>query len=378
MRLSNRNGFALPLAILVIAILTAALAAGFTATNAEIGTNAAQRGTERAFNLAQAGLEQFMAQRTALCARVGSRCMDDPTDALNNGVDSVRVTLPSGFAQVIAQRVRPYKDANTPALYFIRSRGIDTSKLSLSGQGRNVRPERTVGIYASWNTNTIKVLSGWTSLSGLNKKGTAGIISGVDECGKAPTIAGVATPKGDLHVDGTWTGIGNPPADTFKTATDLMANVGIDWDAVKNKNGLPADFVVPPSPFPDLNWFTNNPDAWPIIHVVGNFALPNQGRGMLIVDGDLAINGSDMWDGVILVGGKLTSNGKNTVAGATVSGLNKLLGQTPDTAVVYSDNSDADGTKDFVYSSCKVSQATKGLRSYRTMPNTWMDNVVSW
>jgi len=29
----------------------------------------------------------------------------------------------------------------------------------------------------------------------------------VDECGKASTIAGVATPKGDLHVDGNWTEI---------------------------------------------------------------------------------------------------------------------------------------------------------------------------
>ena len=368
----------MPLAILVIAILTAALAAGFTATGAEIGTNASQRGTERAFNVAQGGLEQFLARRTALCSAAGARCMTDPTDSTNNGYDSVRVTFTSGYAQIVAQRVRPYIDANTPALFFVRSRGVDTSKLSLGGQGATVRPERTVGIYASWNTNTIKVLSGWTSLSGLNKQGTAGVISGVDECGKASTIAGVATPKGDLKVSGNWTGIGNPPADTFKTAAQLMANVGIDWNAVKNNNAIAADYVVPPNNFPPLQWFLDNPNAWPIIHIVGNFALPNQGRGMLIVDGDLAINGSDMWDGVILVGGKLTSNGKNTVAGATISGLNKLLGQTPDTSVVWSDNSDANGTKDFVYSSCKVAMATKGLQSYKTMPNTWMDNIVSW
>jgi len=378
MRLSNRQGFALPLAILVIAILTAALAAGFTATGAEIGTNASQRGTERAFNIAQAGLEQFLTQRSTLCAAAGSRCMTDPTDSTNNGLDSVRVSVPSGYAQVVAQRVRPFKDQNTPALYFVRSRGIDTSKLSLAGQGRNVRPERTVGIYASWSTMTMNVLSGWTSLSGLNKQGTAGIISGVDECGKMPTIAGVATPKGDLHITGNWTGIGNPPADTFKTAGQLMNNVGIDWNAIRNQNVIPADYVVPPKVFPDQNWFSNNPDAWPTIHVTTNFSLPNQGRGLLIVDGDLSINGSDMWDGVILVGGKLTSNGKNTVAGATISGLNKLLGQTPDTSVVVSDNSDANGNKDFVYSSCKVAMATQAMRTYKTMPNTWMDNVVSW
>lgn len=378
MRLSNRAGFALPMAILVIAILTAALAAGFTATGAEIGMNAAQRGTERAFNIAQAGLEQFLARRTTVCAVAGARCMTDPTDSTNNGYDSVRVTVPGGYAMIVAQRVRPYKDQTVPALFFVRSRGVDTTKLSLGGQGAAVRPERTVGIYASWNTMTMNVLSGWTSLSGLNKKGTAGVISGVDECGRAPTIAGVATPKGDLHVDGNWTGIGNPPADTFKTASQLMANVGIDWGAIRNQNAIPADYLIPPNAFPNGQWFIDNPDAWPVIHVVGNFALPNKGRGMLIVDGDLSINGSDMWDGVILVGGKLSSNGNNTVAGATVSGLNKLLGMTPDTSVVYSDNSDANGQKDFIYSSCKVSMATSGMRSYKTMPNTWMDNVVSW
>lgn len=372
MRISNRAGFALPMAILIIAVLTAALAAAFTATTSEVSTNAAQRGTDRAFNIAQAGLEQFLVRRSE--AGFCQSCMADPTDSTNSGLDSARVMLPGGYADVIARRVRPMLDRDNPAQFFIRSRGVDTSKLSIGSRAGNRRAERTVGIYAIWNTNTIKVLSGWTSLSGLSKEGTAGEISGVDECGQAPAVAGVAVPNGSLSVQGNWQATGTPPADTFKTSAELNAIVGIDWAAIRN-GAIEADFTVPPDAFPDLSWFNADPDRWPIIHVTTNFSLPNKGRGMLIVDGNLDILGSEMWDGVILVGGRLTSNGFNTVGGATITGLNVLLGAQADTSVV---ESGAQGTKDFVYNSCKVALATKGLRSYKTLPNTWVDNVTSW
>ena len=63
-RLSNRQGFALPMAILVLAILAAAVAAGFMATSAEIATNTAERGIGRSYVIAQNGLEQFLVSRT--------------------------------------------------------------------------------------------------------------------------------------------------------------------------------------------------------------------------------------------------------------------------------------------------------------------------
>lgn len=378
MKLKNRAAFALPMAILLIAVVTAALAAGFTATSAEIGTNAAQRGADRAFVIAEAGLEQFLLRRNdkTFCP-VPANCMADPTDPTNGGVDSLVFAVPGGWVEVVTRRVRPLIDANTPAIFFIRARGVDTSRVGMTGAG-STRAERTVAIYANWNTNVMNVLSSWTSLGGLNKQGTAGVISGIDQCGQAPAVAGVAVPKGDLHINGSWLPSGNPPADTFKTASQLQAQVGIDWAAIKFGNAIPADFLVPPDGFPTSTWFQTNPDSWPVVHVLGDFSLPVQGRGMLIVDGNLSITGSDMWDGVILVGGSLTSNGMNTVAGATISGLNKLLGETPDTSVVKSDNDDANGNKDYVYSSCKVKEATKGLQKYKTLPNTWMDNVVTW
>ena len=55
----ERRGFALPMAILVIAFLTVSIAAAYTATSSELTTNMAQRGESKAYMVAQAGLENF-------------------------------------------------------------------------------------------------------------------------------------------------------------------------------------------------------------------------------------------------------------------------------------------------------------------------------
>src|SRR5581483_10689507 len=106
------------------------------------------------------------------------------------------------------------------------------------------------------------------------------------------------------------------------------------------------------------------------------FSLPNRGRGIIITDSNFVITGSNMWDGIVLVGGQLTSNGNNTTAGATLSGLNFLIGGTPSTSSV--DDSDANGQKTYVYDSCKVSNAAARMRRYSVLPNTWVDNLASW
>ena len=59
---------------------------------------------------------------------------------------------PYGYANVVAVRVRPEINASTPAIYFIRSTGVDTTPRL--GHALNVNATRTVGMYAKWSTNT--------------------------------------------------------------------------------------------------------------------------------------------------------------------------------------------------------------------------------
>jgi len=369
-RLRNRRAFALPMTILVIAVITAAVAATYVSTTAELTTNAAQRGTERAYNIAETGMEEFMVRRSesGFC----SNCASDPTAADS---EWTRVTLPGGYADVTSIRVRPMIGSNA-ALFFIRSRGRDTSQ-RLSGSADSTMAEHTVGTYARWNTATMNVKSAWLSLSGLNKSGT-GVISGVDQCGANASVAGVMVPKGDLNVSGgSFHPAGNPPVDTTNTYDQLKNQTGIDWAGIES-GSITADITIPGQSFPSSTTFDNNTSYWPVIRIhTNNFSLPNHGRGMIIADSNFSISGSNMWDGVILIGGKLTSNGNNTTAGATVSGLNDLLGgAAADTSVV--SDADANGQKTYLYNSCNVAKATAGLRKYVAMPNAWSDNVAGW
>lgn len=387
--LRNRAGFALPMAILIIAILTAAIAAGMAATTAENGISMTRRGENRAYSIAQAGLEQYLAQgqRTKLCAQAGSKCITDLAAAklvgglLVSDTEKVRVSLTGGWADVMAIRVRDTATINgtkQPAIYFVRSRGVATDRTRLTGGARDTAVA-TVGVYTTYTTNVINIMAAIASLSGISKQGTSGVISGNDQCGSGNNVAGITTDKGDYQYSGNFSPTGNPPVDTTKTLSQLEQSIGINWSSVKS-GGITADFTVPsPDAFPSYSWFQADTNRWPIIHVTASsYSLPNPGRGLIIADGDFSISGSNMWSGVILIGGQLTSNGNNVMSGATVSGLNVLLNQSVNQSVVSNDNSTLNGTKQYLYNSCSVSLAASGIKFMKPMPNTWMDDLANW
>jgi hypothetical protein len=377
-RLKSRVGFALPLVMVFLIVLSMAIAASLAASAAETQTSTAQRGQNRAYALAEMGLQKFLVSRDSLCKNSGV-CLPDPSTA-TSGKDSVLVNFTGGYAVVLAELLRP-QVGNTdtiPALFFVRSRGVDSlSKLRGNDTTSSVR---SVGLMVSWSTLTMKVTGAWTSLSGLTKQGSAGQIDGNDQCGRKQAVAGILVPKGDYSSSGGFVPTGNPPLDTTKTIAQLEPLVTIDWNGIINNNIMPADIEIPPATFPDANWFTSDTSRWPVIRIHTNgYVLPNAGRGIIIADSDFTISGSNMWNGIILVGGQLTSDGNNTTSGATVSGLNyKLPGAVQPPPGYINDNSTANGTKSYVYNSCYVSRATMKLRHYVAFANTWIDDVPVW
>src|SRR5918994_212828 len=102
-----------------------------------------------------------------------------------------------------------------------------------------------------------------------------------------------------------------------------QASVEIDWAAIVAGTALPPDYTWP-------TWPTAlQMNAWPITKVNGNLSLPTSGKGILIVTADLVINGLTpplQWDGIVLVGGTMTSNGAMAIYGGVVTGLNVKLG----------------------------------------------------
>jgi hypothetical protein len=365
----DRSGFALPMAILLIGLMTAGVLAAFARTGAEVQIVDNQSAETRAYANAERGLAQFLA---------GAK-----PPATNPATVTYQYTAAGDGATVTVTRMKP-RPAGSP---------MDTAVWLVQSVGRVVaqsgRPlgERTVAQFAMDVPSQMQVISSWTSLNALNKSGNSGTISGHDACGGG-SVAGVATPTGGLS--GQLSPIvGSPQHEPLGTTlAELDAAVDIDWNAVSDtaSPAIDPDVVVcTPGTYGyyDASWgghscgswpssFTN----WPVILVNGSLKpqLPSNGRGVLIVNGDLDIGGNQYWDGIILVGGRIHDKGNGGITGAVVSGLNVLKGEVVAMSVV----DDASGVKDYIFDSCTVANAMTNMSRLVPMSNAWVDNWKTW
>lgn len=349
---TERRGFAIPIAILVIAVLTIMVAGGFSLVSAERRSVADQKSQISAFRIAEQGLELYLVRRDSLLAG------QPGYTHVPGAKDSIRINMTGGYADVSLTRLRPVKGSQS-GLYVVRSKGTETAG-AYAGTPQGVR---TVAQYVLWEPAPMQVLAGWTALSGLQKNGGAGTIGGIDLCGDSAAVAGVVVPVNPGY-EGKTVAVGNPPIDSV--APDSVA---IDWNAIVNLNSITPTITIPGGSWPTAALADTN--YYPIIRINGDYTLPSSGQGMLIVTGHLSINGSTSWKGVLLVGGDIISNGNNGIQGATVSGLNVKTGN-------YTPASTANGTKEYNYNSCAVAKATTTMGALVTLRNTWVDNWVEY
>jgi hypothetical protein len=356
---TERRGFAIPTAILVIVTLTIMVAGGFSLVSAERRSVADQKSQISAFRIAEQGLELFLVRRDSLLA--GHPGFSHVPGAIP---DTAVIAMTGGVATVTLTRLRPVRGSQS-GLYVARSRGVETVG-AYAGTPQGVR---TVAQYVLWEPAPMQVLAGWTALSGLQKNGAAGTLGGIDLCKDSAAVAGVVVPVNPGYT-GKVVAVGNPPIDSV--APDSVA---IDWNGIVNLGAITPTITIPGGSWPTAALTASYADTtstyYPIIRINGDFALPSSGTGMLIVTGNLTLNGSVGWRGVLLVGGDITSNGNNGIQGATVSGLNVKLGTYVPTSI-------ANGTKQYNYNSCEVAKTTTTMGALVTLRNTWVDNWVEY
>ena len=351
---TERRGFAIPVALLIIAALTIMVAGGFSLVSAERRSVADQKSQISAFRIAEQGLELFLVRRDSLMAgHPGFSHLPGATP------DTAVIAMTGGVATVTLTRLRPVSGSQS-GLFVARSRGVETVG-AYAGTPQGVR---TVAQYVLWEPAPMQVLAGWTALSGLQKNGAAGTIGGIDLCADSNAVAGVVVPMNPGY-SGKVVEVGNPPIDSV--APDSVA---IDWNGIVNQGAITPTITIPGGSFPTAAMFADT-TYYPIIRINGDFSIPTSGHGMLIVTGNLTISGSTTWSGVMLVGGDITSNGNNGVQGATVSGLNVKLG-------TYVPTSTANGTKQYNYNSCEVAKSNMSSGALVTLRNTWVDNWVEY
>lgn len=351
---ANRDGFAMPLVLLTMIVLTVGVAAAFTRVTSEMRRTQDRQADTDAFVYAQGAIERYAIDRPALGFTANPPAV----------VESVRIAYVDGYADVVSRRVRP-KTGSDQAIYLVTSHGVKQT-----GNAFTPQSESTVTQYAFFREGKVNILSAWTSLSGLHKNGGSGTIDGYDNCGVAPPVAGVAVPDvpGYTQSGGASVPTGVPPIDSLGTQAQANTAVGIDWDGIINQNLIVPDLTIPPDTWPasfPAGW-------WPVIRVNGDLTLPTDGRGTLIVTGDLDIGGTERWEGIILVGGTLYANGNNNVLGAVISGLNVMFG-------IYVPESDiGNGTKTYIYDSCAIANAANRFAALVFIGKTWNNNWPLW
>ena len=362
----NRRGAILPMTILMLAIMAVAVAITYARLSSERRTTSDAQAQMAAFEVAQSGLSRYLSNLPT-----GTKPGWGAATATYND-------LPGGSATVTIQQVR---DTTTgppmlPAVYAITSLGTNTTARRYGASAATA--QRTVATYALWTPSPFDLNAALTTLGAINKAGVSGEMSGIDACGVMPNIPGVAVTTG-TGVNGTsYTGAtgpidGNPdnlpvslgtpgPAGTAKN------QVGVDWAGIVQgpiSPILPHDYLYPAWPT------AAQMNGWPVIRVNGDLTLPSDGKGILVVTGNVTLSGSQNWDGLILVGGTITSNGNNHTKGAVISGLNVKLGQVVPT-------SNLNGNKTYEYDSCALQRALGRIGSIQRVRNGWIDTWASY
>ena len=343
-------GFALPAVLLLLAGITVLATGGFLVANGDFRISQYHTAGSRAFHTADAALQDHLGTN-------------------RRGHNTVSYSYASGKATVVGDTLLDIGDGNM--LYTITSSATHQP----GGGGSAARSVRVVAMLSdAWFRASAAITAG----SGLHKNGNSGAIDGHDQatwsdCSAGPQsdIAGVATGPGLYTQNGAQpVPDGNPPVDDSQSGLRHLEDLGLDWAGITSGSVIEPDFTLPGDSWPDFS--TIDPDWWPVIYLETNYALDagHTGRGTIIAEHDLTMNGSFEWDGIILVGGVMTSDGKQTIEGTTITALNMLLGQTVGGSSV------GNGNKSFEFHSCWVRYAAQQfVGGLVPMPGTWSEGM---
>ncbi len=364
-RTIREDGFALPLTILLITLLTIMLTASFVRLRSDVQIADGSGDIVTAFSVAQSGLQTY----------IGMSRDSTPPDG-----DSLRINVVGGYADVVAQLIRN-DTPNSIQMYVVRSTGY----VIVPSVGPEPRAVRTVAQFAQW-AGTIRRIAALTSINkiivqddgedddddcddddGCNETGVNTTVSGFDQCDTAPPISGVRAKEGSNTDSVTVTGNGSPPFNVGGSGDTVAAETGIDWDAIINNGAI----------VPDSDTLIPNDTTYKTYLVSGDLKAKNiQGTGLLIIEKKLKTDRKGdyfIWDGIVLLGDNLDAKAKDStvIRGMLVTGLKELIaGGAKDTKL----------RKDLkvYYNSCTIRRALQSLTGLVPIRNAWIDNWASY
>lgn len=342
----SRNGFVLPLALVVMVVLSVVAVTALHVTTSDLIANRSMRIASRALYAAEAGADETVARWNA-----GSYSVLLPGDSVTTGWNR----LPDGgWYQSSVLRV---DDGSAPAPMFrIRTQGRPSrtaaarrevivmvqaasgraccrAAVAIRGRLRVRAPSRPSGWKGPWTPPSQvdgrdHVPTAWAGFCPVPGSATPGIL--VDRTNNVTFQAG-ASAEGSPPLEEDRT-IGPSLAEVLGDATydELAARANVRFTSGTTRlrgtigpsaaNGacLTSD---------DQNWGAPTLPAsacWdylPVIHARGNLRIDarGQGQGILLVDGDLNVTNTFDFYGIVVVKGQATLRGGATVTGGLVA-----------------------------------------------------------
>jgi len=322
----NERGMALAVAIFALVVVGALVAGAFFAGTQEQRVGENQRRVQTSFGVAEAGAQERVLSWDATSM---NRRPQYPADSVVIGPNA---NAPNGTGSYGGYSYRV-----GPNLFLIDVTGRDNASAAgaIAGGGgarqrigmlTRIAPVQ-FGIRASLTTQGQVAMSGNANIDGADQ-----IPTGWASCDPpGPAQAGVRDQGGNVSETGNATVMGVPPVvndptinnNTFTTfGGATYASLAAKANLVIPAGNYSTDPVVTNGQCDNTvltNWGDGeNPNApcasyFPIIHATGTITLNNtQGQGILLVDGDLNIQGSYQFFGIVIIQGDLKTAGGGT------------------------------------------------------------------
>jgi hypothetical protein len=263
-----------------------------------------------------------------------------------------------------------------PDVYHLRSVGT----LEENGE---VVARRTVGATATVNLGPLPPPpASLFSPGGVMKKGGEGVLTGMDQFdeanpGQCPYRESDDTYGVVVSESGRYRGNPNvpkgDPAGILEADRDrMLADLDLDWQGVLDGTAVQPDVdLTDGASWP--NFDTIPDEEWLLVQAgqqgeTMGLDGGQSGHGLLVAEGDLMLTGGFQWDGVLYVGGSVsTGSTMQRVDGAILTGLNSLVGEPPD------DADELDGPLRLRYHSCHVRQARGSASHLEIVSGTWYE-----
>ena len=320
--MKNERGMALAITVFALVVVAALVAGTFYAATQEQRTSDNSRRSVAALGAVEAGLDTVVASWDPTTL---NKKAIYPTDSTSYGSSSARLATPGGTGSYYGTVYR----LNTQ-LFLVDMTGRDNASATL-GQGLGIGGRERVGMLVRIQPINFNVSASLTTRNGVNLQGNASA-DGTDSAPWAScpapgaALAGVSTANGaSVTTGGNATVVGNPPVQhdsaintKFNTVDSIYASLAARATIVLSGGNYKTD-----ASFTGANCKTTDVFNWgdgqntstcstyfPIIHITGDVTLNgNQGQGVLLVDGNISVQGSYQFYGITIAKGSIGSAG---------------------------------------------------------------------